>query len=147
MPWVAPVMAVVGAAAAVAGVVQSKKQAEIVKKQAEHNAQLAAIENARQRKLQVEENEEVMAAAQAKAAASGTSGVSESIFLNQLKKKGIEELKWLDTVGAANLKGTQFEGKTAIGAAQGRVVGSFGQFAQSTAHAGTVVNEFRVANQ
>ncbi len=152
MPWVVPVMAVISAGAAVHSTVQVKRQA---KKQvrsaaaiAEANAETIELETAENLRLQEEENAALLATARSKAAASGTSGVSESIFLADLRKKGLEELAWLNTVGASRQRVTRLQGASAVGAAegkvnaaQGKVVGAFGEFAQATAEAAPFVQD------
>lgn len=132
MPWVAPAMAIIGTAVSLYGVKQAEDAKDDAKAAAETNVQLAVLENKRQRELQKESNEILLAQGHAAASASGTSGVSENIFMRQLKKKGLEELKWLDTVGQANVNSVRAGGQVQINRAQQNVAAAFGQFSQAS---------------
>ena len=71
-------------------------------------------ETARKKALQTKENEKTLATARARAAASGTSGVTEQVLLQDLAASGLEELEWLNTVGAFESEAASTETALAV---------------------------------
>lgn len=126
----------VGLGVAILGAGTSVYQTVQAKKAGDRAEDAARLESERRTDLQKKANEDLLSSARAKAAASGTSGLSEALFLQDLKRQGLEELDWLNTIGASDINVAQEQTGLAVTEGFQSTVGSFGTLTKAADAAG-----------
>ena len=127
MPFIAAGAAIIGAGVAVYSAVQQAEAADAATAIAADNARMAQLETEMAVSNLEEQQSYTLSLAKAKSAASGVTGASPAMYMEDMKQEGIEEVEWLKVVGASAYYSAVSAGQTASAQATAGMWGSLGQ--------------------
>lgn len=119
--------AVIGAGVSVYTAIQQAEAADAATAIAQDNARMVEQETAMAVANLEEQQSYVLSMAKARSAASGVTGVSPALYIEDMKQEGIEEVEWLKTVGVSAYNQAIAAGETASAQAEAGMWGSIGQ--------------------
>ena len=125
--YIAAGAAVVGAGVSVYSAVQQAEAADAATVIAADNARMSQLETEMAVANLEEQQSYTLSLAKAKSAASGVTGASPAMYMEDMKQEGIEEVEWLETVGASRYYQAVSAGQTAASQATAGMWGSLGQ--------------------
>ena len=129
------IAAIIGAASSAYAANEQRKAAQMAEAIADDNARLSKMETEQTIRNLKQDQEAQQSLALARAAASGVEGYSVDSYMEQLKATGLEELEWLEAVGATRYRAAKASGQFAAAQARAGAWGSLGDAAQYSASA------------